>query len=154
MFYIGIDVSKTKLDVYIRNLDKHFTVENKLEGISELLKEIKDLEVVQIIMEGTGGYENLVFYKLMSSKYNVSIVNPRQVRDFAKASGKLAKTDKIDSKIIAHFGEVFKPKIQEISDLKSIEIRELLTRRNQLKDIIISEKNRLSKNTGKVSKNI
>jgi len=154
MLFVGIDVSKSKLDIFIRKIDKYFVVDNTVEGISKLLKELKNLEISQIIMEGTGGYENLVFYKLVSAKYKVSIVNPRQVRGFAKASGKLAKTDKIDCKIIAHFGEVFKPKVQEVSNLKIIEIQELLTRRNQLKNMIVSEKNRLLKNIGKVSKNV
>jgi transposase len=154
MFYVGIDVSKDNLDIFIRGLNQYFQVQNNKTGISKLVKELKKLDESLIVVESTGGLENQLLSILLVKGFKVSHVNPKSVRYFAKSSGKLSKTDRIDAEIIAHFAEVFKPKTKEVSDLKSIENRELLNRRNQLKEMIISEKNRLSSNSGSISKNI
>jgi len=107
-FYVGIDVSKRSLDVFVHPMNRSFTVSNSKEGFKQLLKHIPSHDV-SIAMEATGGYEASVANFLKKHFDSVSIVNPRRVRDLAKAFGQLAKTDSIDAKFIALFAEKTQP---------------------------------------------
>lgn len=113
---------------------------------------MKSLQPKLIVLEATGGLEKNALRELVKANLNVSIVNPKRIRDFAKASGKSAKTDKIDSSVISHFGEVFSPINYNQKDLELDEIKELLARKNQLQSMILSEGNRLLRVSVKVSK--
>lgn len=143
--YVGIDVSKEHLDIHVPK-DNHFiNVANSKEGIRQLKTKLKKYQKNQIHigMESTGGYEKLVKIELLKSNYAVSVLNPRFIRHFAKASNKLAKTDKIDAKIIASYCEKMEPPVNAKIDKKQEEIAELVARRDQLISLIVAEKNRL-----------
>lgn len=142
--YVGIDVSKQRLDVCVRPSDKIFAVENESIGFKLLLKTLKaDEDELLVIVESTGGYESAVVLALQAAGFAVSVVNPRQVRHFAKALGYLAKTDKIDARILAHFGEAVQPKVSIMLSKTERELAEKVDRRRQLLDMITMEKNRL-----------
>lgn len=142
-FYSGIDVSKHKLDVTMSNSDTLFQVANNEKGFKELVKALPSKKNNLIVLEASGGYEKLVANYLRGKKFNVAIVNAKRVRDFAKASGKLAKTDGIDANIIMLFGKAFNPIPQ--SHVKADEEERLnqLNRRSQLIKMITVEKQHL-----------
>lgn len=142
--HIGIDVSKANLDVYIHPLGKSFKVSNDLKGMRALKKNLPK-EVELVVMEATGGYEQAIARFLSDAKFPISVVNPRQVRDFAKAMGTLAKTDKIDGKIIALFGERIQPPVKAPVEKNQQELADHRSRRTQLVEMLVMEKNRLSK---------
>jgi len=152
--YIGIDVSKAILDVYILSEKKHLTFENNVSGIKKLIKKVQSISHVFIVMESTGGYEKLVAQTLVKENISVAIVNPRQIRDFAKALGKLAKTDRVDAEVIALFGEKMQPKENVMHDENQQKLAEYQTRRRQLIDMITMEKNRLDKASKEMKKSI
>ena len=145
--YIGIDVSKTSLDVYILPNNKYMQFKNGPEDIQKLVKKLSVFSNALIVMESTGGYEKPVAHALQEASGAVSIVNPRQVRDFAKALGKLAKTDKIDAEVIALFASKIEPKANLVYDKEHNELADNNTRRRQLIEMIKMEKNRLDKAT-------
>ena len=107
--FIGIDVSKARLDVAMRPLAEKLSVSNDEAGIKALVKRLSELKPVLIVLEATGGLERSVSGTLGSAQLPVVVVNPRQVRDFAKATGQLAKTDRIDAEVMARFAEVIRP---------------------------------------------
>jgi len=109
--WVGIDVSQASLDVYIRPLGKAIKVANTEAGISQLVNDLKSYEVNRVVLEATGGLETELIIQLQGAGLPVSLINPRQGRNFAKATGKLAKTDAIDAQILAHFGEAVQPPI-------------------------------------------
>ena len=141
--YVGIDVAKTKLDITLYPQIEHWTIENSESDINALINRFKTLTITRIVIEATGGYEQLALVSLLQSQLSVSMINPRQARDFAKATGKLAKTDKIDSLLLAKFGEAIKPTITTLpnNDIKTLSA--WVTRRNQLVQIRAMEKTRL-----------
>jgi transposase len=151
--FVGIDVSKYKLDVYYSEKEEYKIFKNTDEGIKELYEYLKPLEPKLIGLEATGGLELKMLYFLSEKGLKLASINPKQVRDFAKASGQHAKTDKIDSKIIARFIEVFNPPVTKIASGEETELNELVVRRKQLIDILVSEKNRLSSSRSKSSEN-
>lgn len=155
--YIGIDVAKAKLDVCILSSGEHFVVANNTAEIEELAEKIIRLharEEVHIAMESTGGYEQLALKLLGKFKLRVSILNPRQVRDFAKSLNKLAKTDKIDASIIAQYAQMVKPR-ETMQNREVVEkMEELAGRRQQLLDMIQAENNRLEKKRTYTGKSI
>lgn len=142
--YVGIDVSKKSLDVAVRPLNRSWQCTRSEEDIQLLVERLKGLNPARIIMEATGGLEIVVATALASAALPVVVVNPRQARDFAKSTGRLAKTDKIDADALAHFGEALKPEVRPLKDAETQEFSSLLTRRRQLVDIFAGEKNRLS----------
>ena len=152
--YIGIDVSKENLDVYILEHDKHFQFSQTEKGLSELVETIKPFNTALVVLEATGGFENNAASILASSNIPVAVVNPRQVRDFAKATGTLAKTDCLDAKIIAMFGKAIKPNVSPLPDETLKQINLLVRRRSQLVSILGQEKNRLSLARGFMAKSI
>lgn len=147
--YIGIDVAKAKLDVFILSSNEHFTIDNTERGIRDLADKIIELgakETIHIAMKSTGGYEQLAASLLSKEGLKVSILNSRQVRDFAKSLNKLAKTDKIDARIIAQYARVVMPRETLQNRVEIKKITQLENRRRQLLEAIRAEKNRLDKN--------
>jgi transposase len=143
-YYIGVDVSKATLDVFILPTNQPFSFQNNPAGIHALLKHCAQLLTPCVVLEATGGYEQPLAHSLMNAGIAVAIVNPRRVRDFAKAYGKLAKTDKIDAHVLAAFGQTFQPRPQMSVDDRQQALAEVSTRRRQLIDMITQEKNRLA----------
>lgn len=142
--YIGIDVSQERLDVHVRPSDLRRQVDNSEAGCSKLTALLKPLNPTNIVLEGTGGYEKLAALHLSQNGLPVAVVNPRQVRDFAKALGLLAKTDRIDAEVLARFAEAVKPEPRFIPDQQRMELKELTARRRQLIVMLNAENNRLS----------
>lgn len=140
---VGVDVSKRRLDVVITSKGKHFAVSNDQAGLAELAEKFHGLEIKLCVLEATGGLEQLCVVYLQSMGIAVSVVNPRQARDFAKAVGKLSKTDKIDAKILALFGERLDLRIAEPVDVRQVELSSLASRREQLVQMRTAESNRL-----------
>ncbi len=147
--WVGIDVSKSTLDVYIRPLEKTLKVGNTEEDISQLVDDLKSYELNLIVIEATGGLETELVIQLQAALLPVALINPRQGRDFAKATGKLAKTDVIDAKTLAHFGEAMKPEVLAIESDSARQLSELISRRRQLVEMQTAEKNRRSRARGK-----
>jgi hypothetical protein len=128
--YVGIDISKDKLDVWVPG--KHGEFANDDEGHDKLVRFLRRFTIQVIVMEATGGLETEVAIALAEAKYPVEIVNPRQVRDYAKAIGRLAKTDKIDAEVLALFGEATKLEARELPSEAQRRLRALVARRRQV----------------------
>jgi transposase len=143
---IGIDVSKNTLDVAARGAElKLGRVDNDESGHAVLVEALRGIgDVTLVVLEATGGYEMPIAAALSAEKIPVAIVNPRQVRDFAKGIGKLAKNDQIDAGVLAHFAEVVRPAAQAMPDEQQLELAALVTRRRQFIDMRSMEKNRRS----------
>jgi len=142
MTTVGIDVSKQRLDVAVRPSGERFSMPNDDNGRLDLLKRLKKLRPERIVLEPTGGYETYVVQQLASAKLPVVVVNARQIRQFAQATGKLAKTDQIDADVIAHFGEAVKPEIRPLPDDAHRQLEALVSRRRQLVDMRAGEAKR------------
>ena len=141
--YVGIDVAKANLDTEVRATGERWSVANQEEGVSQLVSRMVELSPALIVLEATGGLELLAVSALAAAGLPVVVVNPRQVRDFAKAVGRLAKTDRIDAGILAHFGEAVKPEPRPLADAETQALKDLLARRRQVVGMITAEKNRL-----------
>ena len=141
--YVGIDVSKSTLDVQARPESQRSSFPNKEEGITRLVSKLVKLAPALVVLEATGGLEMPVAIAMGCAGLPVAVVNPRQVRDFAKATGRMAKTDHIDAGILAHFAEAIKPEPRPLPDAAVLELKELLSRRQQVVGMITAEKNRL-----------
>lgn len=152
--YIGIDVSKAMLDVFILPSKKHMQFKNDETGIQKLTNKIKLFSSSLVVLESTGGYERALTYALSEAKLEVCVVNPRQIRDFAKAMGQLAKTDKIDAETIALFAKKIEPKANVVINKAQSDLSNNNARRQQLIDMITMEKNRLDKSGPKQKKSI
>lgn len=139
---VGIDVSKEHLDVAVRPTAERFRVTNDEKGHTELCKRLAKLRPERIVLEPTGGYEVTIVQVLVTVKLPVIIVNARQVRDFAKAAGRLAKTDQIDADVLAHFGEALRPEIRPLPDAAHRELEAMVNRRRQLVDMRAAETKR------------
>jgi transposase len=140
--FIGIDVSKDRLDVCIRPSGETFTVTRDGEGLERLGERLCALAPVLIVMEATGGYETVAASALAAAHLPLAVVNPRQIRDFARSTGKLAKTDRLDAAAIAHFAEAIRPPAQPVADDEAQALGELVARRRQVIEMIVAEKNR------------
>ena len=152
--FIGIDVSKARLDVAIRPSAEKLSVSNDEAGIQALVTRLSEIKPALIVLEATGGLERSVSGTLGSAQLPVVVVNPRQVRDFAKALGQLAKTDRIDAEVLARFAEAIRPPLRPLPDKVSLELRSLIARRRQLIEMMVAEKNRLSTASKAVRKRI
>jgi len=152
--FIGIDVSKRQLDVAVRPESQNWTAANDEPGIRQLVTSLKELAPKSIIIEASGGQETQVVAALAGANLPVVLVNPRCVRDFAKALGKLAKTDTIDAEVLAHFGEAVQPEQRPFKDEETQALAALVKRRRQLVDMLTEEKNRLHQTPAKIQKNI
>jgi len=150
----GIDVSKLTLDVALLPGGETLQLGNEAAGIGELVKRLKAACLDLVVMEATGGYETAVASALAAAGLRVAVVNPRQVRDFAKATGRLAKTDRIDAMVIAAFGAAVEPHIAQLPDEQAQELEALLVRRAQLVAMRVQELNRLELSQGATRKQI
>lgn len=142
--YAGIDVSKKSLDLFVRpdNVKKSFA--NDEEGRLECARLLAEMHPSLVVLEASGGYEIPVVEALALRSVKIVVINPRQVRDFAKATGKLAKTDAIDAEMIARFGEAIRPEVRPLKDKDAQQLQALVARRRQLVEMLTEEKNRLS----------
>ena len=140
--FIGIDVAKDRLDVHIRPEGEAFSVSRDDEGVAALTKRWAKAAPTLIVLEATGGFETIVAAGLAAAGLPVAVVNPRQVRDFARATGQLAKTDTLDAAVIAHFAEAVQPPPRPLADPQAQLLGELMARRRQLLEMIVAEGNR------------
>jgi transposase len=143
--YIGIDVSGSALDVAIHDTTEHFRVDNEPVAIEQLVQRLIALSPTLIVMEATGKLELAVLRALCEAGLPAVAVNPRQVRDFARATGSRAKTDRIDAFAIAHFAAVLKPAVRPLTDVQTGQLQALLLRRAQLIEMLVAEKARLAR---------
>ena len=142
--YAGIDVSKEYLDMAILPVGEMKRYSNDEAGIEKLSLRIKRLAAQLVVMEPTGGLEAPLAGALTAEGINVAVVNARQVRDYARATGKLAKTDKIDALLMAEFASVIKPEVRKLRDEETEEIKANVSRRRQLLEMLKAEHNRLA----------
>lgn len=141
---VGVDVSKDTLDVAVSS-GARFSSANDEKDISALVEQLKRLQPERIVLEATGGYEQALVAELAMNALPVTVVNPRQVRDFAKALGRLAKTDAMDAEVLMHFAQVVKPEPRALPDEQTRELEALVVRRRQLLGIVLAERQRLAK---------
>lgn len=140
---VGIDVSKATLDVAVRPTGQYWPVPHTDAGVHDLVVQLTRLRPSLVVLEATGGLETHLTGALAGAGLAVVVVNPRQVRDFAKATGKLAKTDAIDAHVLAHFAEAVHPTPRPLPDAQTRAIAALMARRRQLVAMLVAEKNRL-----------
>jgi transposase len=141
--YVGVDVAKDWLDVAQRPEGAPWRVSNDERGIAALVERLVQLRPALVVLEATGGMEMPVVGALVVAQLPTAVVNPRQVREFARATGRLAKTDAIDAQVLAQFGEAVRPELRPFPDAATQELSALLTRRRQLVGMLTAEKNRL-----------
>jgi transposase len=140
--FVGIDVSKARLDVHVRPGGETFAVNRDSEGIEALIARVSALDPSLVVLEATGGFETVVAAGLGAAGLPLAVVNPRQIRDFARATGRLAKTDPIDAAVIAHFAEAVRPEARPIASAEARSLGELVARRRQLLEMMTAERNR------------
>jgi transposase len=140
--YVGIDVSKDQLDIAVRPDGDIWSMPNDASGITEVVQRLAQLHPKLVVLEATGGLQMPVAAALASAGLPLSMVNPRQVRDFARATGRLAKTDRLDAQVLAHFAEAVRPTPYPLPDAQTQELTALLTRRHQVVEMLTAEKNR------------
>lgn len=141
-FHVGIDVSKNSFDLVVHEEASHQVFQMTTAVIKKCIKELAKRPVELIVMEATGGYEFELFVEFSQAGLPVAVVNPRQIRDFAKACGLLVKTDKIDARVIARFAAVMKPDVSPLPSAEALKIRALAVRRRQIVGLLTAEKNR------------
>jgi transposase len=141
--FVGIDVSKARLDVAVRPSGEVFSVGNDEAGFATLVERLKTVEPRLVIVEATGGYQAPVVAALTVAGVAVAVVNPRQVRDFGRATGRLAKTDVLDAEVIARFGEALQPEPRPMPDAETHTLQAIVARRRQIVEMITAESNRI-----------
>jgi transposase len=141
--WIGIDVSKATLDIAEQPSGKQWQVANTAAAIEALVEQLAALTPERVVLEASGGYETLLVGALAGALLPVVVVNPRQVRDFARALGELAKTDRIDAQVLARFGQAIRPELRPLADATTRALRALVSRRRQLQEMLVAEQNRL-----------
>lgn len=151
--WIGIDVAKTHLDLAIFG-GKHWQVPNDEAGITRVVDALGALQPTLVVLEPTGRYERAVTAALAAARIPVAVVNPRQVRDFARATGQLAKTDELDAQVLARFAATVQPEPRGLADVQAEELRDLVARRRQVVGMLTAEKNRLMQATRVVRERI
>ena len=140
--YVGIDVSKDRLDVHVMPSRQSFAVARNGEGLDQLVSELRRLAPALIVLEATGGFEQIVAAALAGAGLPLAVVNPRQIRAFARAIGRLAKTDALDAEVIALFAERVRPEPRPLADADSRSLADLVARRRQVVEMIGMESNR------------
>lgn len=141
---VGIDVSKNTLDIAVHETGETWSSPNDSHGCATVAAKLKLLKATSIVLEATGGFETLVTATLSAADLPVIVVNPRQVRDFAKATGQLAKTDRIDCRVLAHFAAAIDPPVRPVKSAETQHLEALLARRRQIVEMLVAEKNRLA----------
>lgn len=147
--FVGIDVAKAELVVAIHPTQERWTVANDERGVRTLVERLRSVPPTLIVLEATGGYELLAVAALVAAALPVVVANPRQVRDFARGTGQLAKTDRLDADILATFADRVRPAVRPLPDAEAQDLDALLTRRRQLLDMLGAERNRLGQVFGK-----
>ena len=142
--FVGIDVAKAHLDVALRPAGTHRRVSNTETGIAELQETLAAVQPELVVLEATGGYETVVASTLASTGLPVAVVNPRQVRQFARAVGQLAKTDALDAQLLARFAEVVRPEPRPLRDEAAQALAALVARRRQVVEMLVAEQQRLA----------
>ena len=140
---VGIDVCKQHLDVHLQPDDRSWRVDNNAQGVEQLTQQLAELKPQRVIVESTGGYERPALYGLLAAELPVALVNPRPVRDFAKAMGLLAKTDRIDARVLAMFARHVPTRVSVLPDQRQKALKQLVTRRRQLAEQIVVQRNQL-----------
>ncbi len=140
--FVGIDVSQRSLDIAVRPSGQTWQVANDAAGVSDLVEQLQQLQPTLVVVEATAGLELAVVGELAVAQLPVVVANPRQVRAFARAAGKLAKTDVLDARVLAQFGEAMRPEPRPLPDAATRELESLVTRRRQLLDMRTAEVNR------------
>ena len=143
--YVGIDVAKARVDVAVRPSGDIWSEDYDEAGIEGLVVRLQTLGPAAVVLEATGGLEVPLASALAAAALPVAVVNPRQVRDFAKATGRLAKTDALDAQVLAHFAEAVRPAIRQLRDADTQELNAMTTRRNQVMTMLVAERNRLGR---------
>jgi len=152
--FVGIDVSKARLDIASHPAGATHCGANDATGIKALVEQLRAVNPTLIVLEATGGIERFVVRALVAAELPVTVANPRQVRDFARATGQLAKTDVLDAQILARFAEAVRPALRPLPDEMTLELRALIGRRRQITEMLTAEKNRLSRAPRRVQKRI
>ena len=152
--FIGIDVAKAQLDIALRPSGERWAVPNDASGVATLVDRVQTLQPTLIVLEATGGLERAVTSALATAGLPVVVVNPRQARDVARATGQLAKTDALDARALAHFADVIRPAPRPLPDAQTQELRALLGRRQQLIGMRTAEQNRLAGVSERLTKDI
>jgi transposase len=147
--FVGIDVAKAELVVAIHPTQERWTVANDERGVRTLVERLRAGPPTLIVLEATGGYELLAVAALVAAALPVVVANPRQVRDFARSTGQLAKTDRLDADILAAFADRVRPAVRPLPDAEAQDLDALLTRRRQLLEMLGAERNRLGQVFGK-----
>lgn len=142
--FVGIDVSKERLDVSVRPIGDKFVVARDEAGLAELVERLQTARPELVVLEATGGYEQIVLAALVSAGLPAVAVNPQQIRNFARALGQRAKSDPIDADVIAHFGEAVRPVVRPLPDEAARTLTELVARRRQIVDMMAAERMRRS----------
>jgi transposase len=152
--FVGIDVAKAQLDIAVRPSGERWAVPNDATGIGTLVERLQTLHPALIVLEATGGLERAATAALATAGLPVVVVNPRQARDFARATGQLAKTDALDARALAHFADVIRPTPRPLPDAQTQELRALLGRRQPLMGMRTAEQNRLAGTSAYLAKDI
>jgi transposase len=140
--FVGVDVSKDRLDVHVLPSEAAFSVERTSAGVAALAERLAELEPVLVAMEATGGFETIVAAGLAAAGLPLAVINPRQIRAFAQAVGKRAKTDPLDAQVIARFAQAVRPEPRAVADEQAQTLGELVARRRQLVEMMVAERNR------------
>ena len=153
--YVGIDVSKDRLDVHVRPSGEAFAVARNGKGLNELIERLRSVGPTLIAVEATGGFETIVAAAIAGAHLPLAVINPAQVRHFAQAVGKRAKTDPIDAAVIARFAEAVKPEPRQLPDEAARLLSELVGRRAQLIEMLVAERQREKRaSAGRVRKSL
>ena len=152
--FVGIDVAKAQLDIAVRPSGERWAVPNDAGGVGTLVEQLQALHPTLIVLEATGGLERAATAALATAGLPVVVVNPRQARDFARATGQLAKTDALDARALAHFADVIRPTPRPLPDAQTQALRALLGRRQQLIVMRTAEQNRLAGTCGRIQTDI
>ena len=141
--WVGVDVSKARLDVALGESGELYRLTNDQRGIQELIARLRTLTIGRVVVEATGGLETALVAELGAAGLPVAVVNPRQVRDFARATGQLAKTDVLDARLLALFAERVRPALRPLATAQERELKALVARRRDLVEMLTAERNRL-----------
>jgi transposase len=151
---VGIDVSKKHVDVAVTGEPQVVRYSNDEEGIAKLVTDLGGKDVSRIVLEATGGYQRALLAALLGAGLPAVAVNPRQARDFAKAMGRLEKTDEVDARLLALFAERVRPEVRALPDETTQEFQAFLARRRQLMEMLVAERNRVHQAPTAVQRNI
>ena len=152
--FVGIDVSKAELDIAVNENPELWSIANDEAGVADLVRRLLSLRADLVVLEATGGFETLATAALAAVQIPVVVVNPRQVRDFAKSTGQLAKTDTLDAQLLALFAARVRPPVRPLPDAGTQALNALVARRRQVIEMLVAEKNRLGFASAPVKKGI